>query len=357
MKIFSRMFQITLYVSLLASLSSTLWAGGAPAFKVFGSDTSVDQVREKNKDKFYEQEMQTYNLVKGAAEEEFLRQYWEQDGKKAKKNAEQAKTEYMKQHVKVSDSEVKEMLKKYENHPNLKDLSAKEKQEQIRGFLQQKGESAVIQNILDEGYQSKHLQVLVSQPKAPLYDVKVGKTDHVRFGPGEADVEPSKGGCSGDDCKITIIEYSEFQCPFCSRVLPAAKQVLDKYKGQIRWITRDFPLSFHPRARPAAIAAKCAAKQGKYWDMYYALFDNQQKLNDVDFKQHAEKIKLDTKQFAACVANPPKEIEETIDANLSSGLSYGVSGTPAYLINGQRYSGALPPEEFQRIIEELSKKS
>ena len=90
--------------------------------------------------------------------------------------------------------------------------------------------------------------------------------------------------------------------------------------------------------------------------MYYTLFDNQQKLNDPDLTSYAAKIKLDTKQYAACVANP-QEVEKIIDENLNSGLAMGVSGTPAFFINGRRMSGALPFEEMQRVIDEELKKN
>jgi protein-disulfide isomerase len=356
---------MTMKLGLLCALSGTLQAETQQAYKVFGSSVSLEELMKKEQDKFYEIEKARHELVENSAKEAYLRGYWEREGKKANKSPEQAKTEYMKTHVKVADAEVKEMLEKYKDHPNLKDLPAAEKQTQIKNFLQQKGESAVIQNIIAEGIKKKDLEVLVAAPKEPVFSIQLTANDHFRYGPSEKDVTPVKGGCSGDDCKITVVEYSEYQCPFCSRVLATNKQVLEKYKGKIRWVVRDFPLSFHDKARPAAIAAKCAAEQGKFWDMYYTLFDNQQKLAPSDLTSYATKIKLDSKQYAACVANPQK-VEKIIDENLNSGLAMGVSGTPAFFIgvkeaNGKitarRMSGALPFEEMSRVIEEELKKN
>ena len=152
------------------------------------------------------------------------------------------------------------------------------------------------------------------------------------------------------------MEYSEFQCPFCSKVVPDTKRILAEYKGKIRWIVRDFPLSFHDRAKPAAIAAKCAAEQGKYWNMYSQLFDNQRNLGDSDLKSYADKIGLDKGKYDQCVANPGP-MEAKIEKNMQTGMALGVSGTPAFFINGRRLSGAMPYSEFKRIIDdELSGK-
>jgi protein-disulfide isomerase len=128
--------------------------------------------------------------------------------------------------------------------------------------------------------------------------------------------------------------------------------LLTDYKGKIRWTVRDFPLDFHARARPAAIAAHCAAKQGKYWHMYRSLFENQTKLSDADFKKYAGGIKgLDMAAWEKCVA-APADVLAIIDANMRTGSQNGVSGTPAFFINGRRLSGALPYEEFKRVIED-----
>lgn len=354
MRVVSHIMRFTWKACLLLPLTSNAFAENA--YTVFGKTKTLETVKEEKKDQFYELEKQIDELVRGSGKEEYLKQFWDAEGKKQKKSPEQARDAYMKQHVKVNDAEVKDMLKKYANHPNLKDLSEKEKTEQIRNFLQQKGEAAVMQNVIDEGMKNGNLKFHVEPPKEPVYKLTITDKDHLRYGPAATDVNPMKGGCTGDNCKITIVEYSEYQCPFCARVLPTVKQVMEEYKGKIRWVVRDFPLSFHPRARPAAIAAKCAAKQGKYWDMYYSLFENQQKLGDTDIKQYAEKLKLDTKAFGDCVAKP-QEVEQVIDANLNSGMAMGVSGTPAFFINGRRLSGALPFEEFKRVIDEELKKN
>ena len=153
-----------------------------------------------------------------------------------------------------------------------------------------------------------------------------------------------------------MVEYSEFQCPFCSRVIPDTKRLLQKYEGKIAYSVRDYPLSFHNRAKPAAIAAKCASNQGKYWEMYHKLFENQRALSDDDFKSYAASIGLKVDQFNKCVKNPG-EAAKTIEENFQSGAALGVTGTPAFFINGRRLTGARSYAEFESIIEEELKKN
>ncbi|MCB9229263.1 MAG: thioredoxin domain-containing protein [Deltaproteobacteria bacterium] len=331
----------------------------APAFEIYGQKTTMDQLIKQEKDKFYRLEKEKYQLIEGMARAAYLDAHWSREGKKKGISGDKAREQYMDQQVRVSDKEIRETLEKYKSHPKLKELSQKEQEEQIKNLLRMRGEQEVLQKLLDEGEKSGGLKILATRPEEPVYDVRITKDDHVRFGPGHADIRPVPGGCKGDDCAITVVEYSEFQCPFCSRVLPAVKKLLTDYKGKIRWIVRDFPLSFHDRARPAAIAAKCASYQSpeKYWAMYDLLFENQQSLSEADLERYASEIKLDMDQYKACRTNSQKA-EAMIDHNIQSGAAVGVSGTPAFIVNGTAHSGALPYEEFRRIFEEkLQKKS
>jgi protein-disulfide isomerase len=138
-------------------------------------------------------------------------------------------------------------------------------------------------------------------------------------------------------------------------VLPALERVFNEYKGKVRMTVRDFPLNFHDRAKPAGVAAHCAGDQGKFWSMYKVLFDNQQALTDADLEKHAQTAGLDVAKWKSCIANPAPKMA-LIEENMQSGIKYGVSGTPCYFINGRRLSGAMPFEEFKRVIDdELAK--
>lgn len=348
-----RVFAVSLKALLLALIFSPQ-AFAEKAFKIGKKVYSMDEVRQENRAKFYELEKQMFDIVDGYARTKYLENYWEKLAKKSGKSAEEEQAAYFEKNVKVSDKEVKETLEKFKNNPRLSAMSKEDQQKSVRQYLAQRAEAELVQGILSAGLKKGEFAILKKQPQEPVYSVSVTKDDQVRYGPNNTDTKPM--GCEGEKCPITVVEYSEFQCPFCSKALPDIEKVLKTYKGKIRWVIRDFPLSFHDRARPAAVAAHCAGKQGKYWHMYHELFDNQRKLADTDFKGYAKNIGLDTKKFDECYSNP-KEIQALIDKNFQSGVSLGVSGTPAFFINGRRLSGALPFAEFQRVIEDELKKS
>ncbi len=343
--------RLAIFVGLIETITPSLLAKSDVAYEINNKPVSMETLKERNKEGFYKIESEMRQLVKSMGEQEYLDYFWEDLAKKTQKTVPLAKEKYIKEKGGYSEKEFKETLEQFKDHPSLKELNQKDKEMQVRRFLESKAEQEVVQKILDDAEKNKNLVIKIPQPSEPIYNVVVNEQDHVRYGAKSSEVKPV--GCSGVECPITIVEYSEFQCPFCAKVLPTTKKILTDYRGKVRWIVRDFPLSFHDRARPAAIAAKCAAEQGaeKYWEMYEQLFQNQRKLADDDLNSYAKNIGLDHKKYQACVTSP-KEANSKIDANLAFGSQEGVTGTPAFLINGRRLSGALPYPEFKKIIDE-----
>ena len=160
-------------------------------------------------------------------------------------------------------------------------------------------------------------------------------------------VGPSKGP---ESAKITIVEFSDFECPFCVRAEPTVKQLLEAYPGKIKLVYRDFPLPMHPHAPKAAEAAHCAGDQGKYWEMHEMLFANSQKLAVADLKGYAKDLKLDQAKFDKCLYSNEKA--PVVEKNRKAGAEAGVSGTPAFFINGRSLSGAQPLDAFKKIVDE-----
>lgn len=158
---------------------------------------------------------------------------------------------------------------------------------------------------------------------------------------------PSRGPSSA---KVEIIEFSDFQCPFCQRAFPTVQQVLKAYGDRISLTYRHYPLPNHPNARPAAEAAACAADQGKFWEYHDRLFSNPTKLADADLRQHAVELGLDSTTFNTCVES--RRHKEAVDADIAAGDAAGVTGTPAFFINGRAIEGAQPFDTFKRVIEE-----
>jgi protein-disulfide isomerase len=152
-----------------------------------------------------------------------------------------------------------------------------------------------------------------------------------------------------EDAPITIVQFAEYQCPYCSKSNETVEQVMEAYPGKIKMVYRDFPLSFHDRAVPAAVAANCAGQQGKYWEMHKVLMANQRRLQADQLTAYGEGLGLDMAAFAACQVDPAQTDE--VNKDLEDGMAVGVSGTPAFFINGIMLSGAQGFEAFQTIID------
>jgi len=167
--------------------------------------------------------------------------------------------------------------------------------------------------------------------KAPVIEVGTGG-------------RPEKGP---KNAPITMIVFSDYECPFCRRAETTVEQVLKAYDGKIRYVFRDYPLPFHAKARPAAVAANCAHAQGKYWEFNQKLFTGD--LTPEAYKKMATELGLDAKKFDECVT---KNDQKSIDQDLADGSAVGVNGTPAFFINGRMLSGAQPFEAFKTIIDE-----
>ncbi len=162
---------------------------------------------------------------------------------------------------------------------------------------------------------------------------------------------PAKGP---EAAPVTIVEFSDFQCPFCSKAKETAEKVVANYAGKVRLVFRDYPLPFHDKALKAAEAGQCANEQGKFWELHDEMFAHQDKLTPEDLKASAKKLGLDSGKFDGCLDGG--KYAELVQQNIKAGQSAGVSGTPAFFINGRMISGAQPFERFKEIIDdELSK--
>ena len=147
------------------------------------------------------------------------------------------------------------------------------------------------------------------------------------------------------DALVTIVQFSDFQCPFCSRVEPTITKVMDEYKGKVRVVWRDLPLPFHPNAMPAAIAARAAGEQGKFWEMHDKIFANQAHEDRPTYEKYAQELGLNMGKFKAAL--DAQKGKEAIEADSTAGGKIGARGTPAFFINGKFLSGAQPFEAFK----------
>jgi protein-disulfide isomerase len=151
--------------------------------------------------------------------------------------------------------------------------------------------------------------------------------------------------------RVMIVEFSDFQCPYCGQVEATLKSVLAKHEGTVALAFRDMPISqIHPFAQGAAEAARCAGEQGKFWEYHDLLFADQGALDRSGLVAKAGKLQLDPKQFEACISS--EKYKSQVQQDNQEGMRLGVSGTPGFFINGVFISGAQAEATFDKIIEE-----
>ena len=162
------------------------------------------------------------------------------------------------------------------------------------------------------------------------------------------DDDPSIGP---DNAPITIIEFSDYQCPYCQVWYQQVYQeLLASYPDKIRFVYRDLPLPMHPEAIPAAEAADCAGEQNAYWKYHDVLFSQQYGLNRAAYERYAVDLGLDTKAFTACLDS--NKYKSEVQADASDAARVGINGTPSFVVNGRILVGALPIADFKAVIDE-----
>jgi protein-disulfide isomerase len=162
---------------------------------------------------------------------------------------------------------------------------------------------------------------------------------------------PQKGS---RNAKVTVVAFSDFQCPFCTRGEASIKQLQETYGDKVRVVFRNMPLPFHKDARLAAAAALAAHEQGKFWEYHDTLFANQQALDRASLEGHAQKLGLDMARFKSALDT--NKFEQTIVADVAEAQRLGVTGTPTFFVNGRALIGAKPFDAFKTLVDEELKK-
>jgi protein-disulfide isomerase len=204
--------------------------------------------------------------------------------------------------------------------------------DQIKRFLVQQQQQSAVNNMLD----SLKAKYAVKSHLEP-FRVEVESEGFPALGPASA--------------PVTIVEFSDFECPYCSRIVPTLEQVRENYPDQVRVVFRQFPLTgIHPNAMKAAMASLCAHEQGKFWEMHDSMFDEQRALAVDQLKEKAAGLELDAESFNQCLDSDRHA--EAVRQDLEAGTAVGVSSTPALFVNGRLISGAQPYENIAAVIDD-----
>ncbi len=166
------------------------------------------------------------------------------------------------------------------------------------------------------------------------YEIAIGKA-------------PTKGP---DAAPVKVVEWSDFECPFCRRVGPTLAQIEEEYGDKVQIAFKHMPLSMHRRARPAHAAAEAAGNQGKFWEMHDLIFGDQRGMSEAKYVEYATQLGLDVDKFKKDVASA--QVEARISSDMAEAAKLGVTGTPAFFVNGRYLSGAQPFARFKALIDE-----
>ena len=232
---------------------------------------------------------------------------------------------------------------------------------QERQATQQKPDTPAMSGELDERLDDieSELTLLGSDIRALRRDVKSGAkpSEPARPRPGRPDpalryrVDIGKSHVLGrKDALVTVIAFTDYQCPFCKRVQPTLEKIRQHYGRDVRIVHKHNPLPMHNRAEAAAMAAEAAGKQGKFWEMHDKLFQDPRNLSDQQFEEYASELGLDIRRFNR--DRNDSKLLDRIKAEQAQGQKVGARGTPAFFINGRFVSGAQPFEMFQDTIDE-----
>lgn len=303
-----------------------------PVAKVGGEELSGTELAEMIRPRLAKLDSEVYKIKRQAVSEWVNNQLLANEAKK-KGVALPKLLEDTTASVEVSDAEAKEFYEQNKSRINQDFDKAKPR---IMAQLTGKKRQEAVQSLLAKLQKGSDVEIYLEQPRA---DVSV-------------DDDPGQGK---KGAPITLIEFSDFQCPFCKRTRETISEVLSTYGDKVHYVFRDFPLNFHKDAMLAHQAANCASEQDKYWEYSKGLWERQHELQRDKLVELAKSLKLDEGKFTQCLDSG--KYEDEINKDTEDGKRAGVSGTPAYFINGRFLGGAQPFEEFKAIIdEELAKK-
>jgi protein-disulfide isomerase len=287
-------------------------------------------IEKRVKPKLIEVEAQRYEVMREGLDEAVAEELFTLEAASRKVSPEQLEKDEIEAKIPApTDAEIQKIYD--DNKEELQGQTLDQVKPQILEYIKGERGGARRQAYIEE---LKKKYKAVDKLRAPIVEVATAG-------------RPERGGAKAT---VTIIEFSDYQCPFCKRGEDAIQKVVEAYGDKVKIVFRDYPLPFHDRARPAAEAANCANAQGKFWDYHKKLFANQQALADDNLKAYAKDIGLDTAKFEECYAK--KAFSAAIDKDLADGVSAGVNGTPAFFINGRSLSGAQPFEKFKEVIDE-----
>lgn len=301
--------------------------------KIDDKEITEDELYRGIESDIYEAEVKLYEIKMNKIRAMILEVFMNNDSRKEGLSNDEFLEKYIAQDISVTEKDIESFIK--ERQIPASNINAQMK-ERIKNYLEVEKKREAVDKWIAKKTVSNPVEVYIDKPTRPTFDVSVGEA-------------PVTGP---ESAPVTIVEFSDFQCPFCAKGATVVEEIKQKYGDKVRVAFKNFPLPFHNQARGASMAALCAHDQEekKFWEMHDKLFANQEKLMESDLEGYAKEIGLNMDSFKECVAT--EKFAQQIDQDIDEGQKAGVKSTPTFYVNGVLVNGAQPLDEFSEIIDE-----
>ncbi len=305
-------------------------SGGDVVATFNGGQVTVDDMNSAAFKELLKARQQLYQAQTDAARSAAYQALLEQQAAKEGLTADQLEKREVDKRVKApEEKQIDQLIKRYRSRLPKDDDKARAT---VVEALQRQARGKATNDFMTETLRRAGFRLLLSPPRVPI---AIAKND------------PFEGPA---DAPVTIVEFSDFQCPYCAKAAQALKEVRARYGKLVRVVHKPFPIASHSRARQAAEAALCAADQGQFEAFHDWIFENRNKLSDEDLTQQAKALGLDMEAFTNCYTS--KAHDEYIQKSVNEGRFLGVTATPTFFINGRLFEGAQPVERFDEMVDE-----
>lgn len=303
------------------------------AAKVGDIEITNAELTDGIESELFEAESKVFDIKLNRLKTLLLQRYMDQDPRKKGLSNDEFLDKYIASEVKISEKEIEAFIKDQNIPAEHINPQVKEK---IKGYLGMERKKEAVEKWLAEKTDKKPVEVYIPKPRRPTFPVEVGNA-------------PTFGD---KNAKVTIVEYSDFQCPFCSKGADVLNKIKKKYGDKVQVAFKNFPLPFHNHAEQAAVAGLCANEQSPklFWKMHDEMFANQESLDAEGLKKMAKKVGLKSDEFEKCLSE--NKTLAQVRADMEEGRKLKVKSTPTFFINGQLINGAQPIEVFSEIIDE-----
>jgi protein-disulfide isomerase len=303
------------------------------AAKVGDIEISNAELQDGIESELYDAESKVFEIKFNRLKALLLQKYMDRDQRKKGLSNDEFLEKFISKEVNVSEKEIEAFIKD-QNIPA--EHINPQVREKIKSYLQMERKKEAVDKWIAEQTKKNPVEVYMQKPRRPSFPIEIGSA-------------PIAGG---KDAKVTIVEFSDFQCPFCAKGADILKEIKKRYGDKVKLAFKNFPLPFHNHAEQAAVAGLCANEQGadKFWKMHDEMFANQDALDTEGLKKTAKKMGLKADSFEKCLSE--NKYLGQVKSDLEEGKKIKVKSTPTFFINGKLINGAQPFEVFSELIDE-----